>query len=90
MDAESLFLINKALTFELKKGTHSLGSNVRDSACYFFWAVARAYEPNVIEKFSSELSYRLICVSLTDREVSVRRAASAAFQEHAGRNVIIW
>jgi hypothetical protein len=75
------------LTFELRKGSHSIGSNVRDSACYFFWAVARAYEPKEIQKFAQQLSKVLVTVSLTDREVSVRRAASASFQENVGRHV---
>jgi hypothetical protein len=76
----------RALTYELKKGSFSLGSNVRDAACYFVWSVARAYEPSVIEPFAKRLSERLVVVALTDREIAVRRAASAAFQENAGRH----
>jgi tubulin-specific chaperone D len=78
--------ITRALTYELKKGTHSLGSNVRDAACYAVWSIARAYDASVIEPFARSLSQSLVVVSLTDREVAVRRAASAAFQENAGRH----
>ncbi|KAJ3268808.1 hypothetical protein HDV01_002186 [Terramyces sp. JEL0728] len=78
--------ILRALMFEQRKGNHSLGSNVRDSACYVCWSFARAYEQSVITPFAIELAQTLLVVSLTDREISVRRASSAAFQENVGRH----
>ena len=83
---EAVPWVLRALTFEQRKGTYSLGTNVRDAACYVFWSVARAYEGHVISPFAQELAEALVVVSLTDREVSIRRAASAAFQENAGRH----
>lgn len=77
----------RALSYELMRGTYSLGSNVRDSACYAVWSIARAYEPKIIQPFAKDLAEALVLVSLTDREITVRRAASAAFQENAGRHV---
>ncbi|KAJ2998676.1 hypothetical protein HDV02_004207 [Globomyces sp. JEL0801] len=77
-----------ALTFEQRRGNQSMGANVRDASCYVCWSFARAYEPPVIESFATTLATKLVVVSLTDREVSVRRAASAAFQENAGRHKI--
>ncbi|KAI8899805.1 tubulin folding cofactor D C terminal-domain-containing protein [Globomyces pollinis-pini] len=76
----------RALTFEQRRGNQSMGANVRDASCYVCWSFARAYEPPVIESFATTLATKLVVVSLTDREVSVRRAASAAFQENAGRH----
>lgn len=38
-------VILKALTYEEKRGSCSVGTNVRDAACYVCWAFARAYEP---------------------------------------------
>ena len=77
----------RALFFEIDKGTYALGSNVRDAACYFFWSVARSYTAQELEPFANDIACALVAVSLLDREVGVRRAASAAFQENAGRHM---
>ncbi|PFH53979.1 hypothetical protein AMATHDRAFT_186665 [Amanita thiersii Skay4041] len=75
----------KALLFDLRKGAHSIGSNVRDAAAYVLWALARAQEPHALAEHATKLASRIAVVSLFDREVHVRRAASAAFQEFVGR-----
>jgi hypothetical protein len=51
------------------------------------WALARAFTPEDVEPFAVELAQRLAVVSLYDREIHIRRAASAAFQELVGRLV---
>ncbi|CAG8463919.1 114_t:CDS:10 [Diversispora eburnea] len=77
--------VSKALKFDLKRGTHSIGAHVRDAACYVCWSFARAYEPKVLAPHVAELANSLVVVSVFDREVNVRRASSAAFQENVGR-----
>ena len=77
--------LEKALVFEVNKGTFCSGSNVRDSACYVVWALARAYQSKIMKPYVEKLSQTLILVILFDKEVNCRRAASAAFQEHVGR-----
>ncbi|KAI8822570.1 armadillo-type protein [Fimicolochytrium jonesii] len=74
-----------ALKFDLRRGTHSVGAHVRDAACYVCWSFARAYAPGVIKPFVHKLAEALVVVSLCDREINIRRAASAAFQENVGR-----
>lgn len=64
-----------------------MGSNVRDSAAYAMWALARSQSGGALEPYSLSMARRLVCVSLYDREIHVRRAASAAFQENVGRLV---
>lgn len=73
-------IIIKALVFDKKLGNYSLGRNVRDSACYVCWSFARAFEPEVIQPFVDEIAGALLIVTIFDREVNCRRAASAAFQ----------
>lgn len=75
----------KALVFDKKLGNYSLGRNVRDAACYVCWALARAFEPHVLKPYVNDLAGQLLIVTVFDREVNCRRAASAAFQENVGR-----
>ena len=78
-------ILYKALLFDQNQGNYSVGANVRDAACYVAWAFARAYSPEILSKYVILLSQSLLITCLFDREVNCRRAASAAFQEHVGR-----
>jgi tubulin-specific chaperone D len=78
-------LMYQALLYDKKHGNHSIGAHVRDAACYLAWSFARAYAPEEMQGHLNELGRYLIIVALFDREVNCRRAASAAFQEHVGR-----
>lgn len=73
-------IILKALIFDKKLGNYSLGRNVRDAACYVCWSMARAFEPDVIKPYVNQIAGTLLIVSVFDREVNCRRAASASFQ----------
>ncbi|XP_070778789.1 tubulin-specific chaperone D [Enoplosus armatus] len=78
-------LIIKSLTYEEKRGACSVGSNVRDAACYVCWSFARAYEPQELKPFVPQIASALLITTVFDRNVNCRRAASAAFQENVGR-----
>ncbi len=78
-------ILERALVYDINLGTHSIGSHVRDSACYVVWSFARAYAPEIMKPHVHTLATKLIVVSLFDREVNIRRAASATFQEAVGR-----
>ncbi|KZV83442.1 ARM repeat-containing protein [Exidia glandulosa HHB12029] len=75
----------KALHFDIRKGSHSVGSSVRDAAAYVLWSLARSQDSDAIRPFADELAKELVVASLYDREVHIRRAASAAYQENVGR-----
>ncbi|TPX61395.1 hypothetical protein SpCBS45565_g07278 [Spizellomyces sp. 'palustris'] len=81
----SLSLNLKALKFDQRRGNYSIGAHVRDAACYVCWSFARAYAPEIMQPFVGDLAKALVVVSVCDREVNIRRAASAAFQENVGR-----
>ncbi|KAF8631788.1 hypothetical protein AX17_005003 [Amanita inopinata Kibby_2008] len=85
---ELLDWLSKALYFDLRKGSHSIGANVRDAAAYVMWALARTQTPDALEQHTERLARHLTIVALFDREVHVRRAASAAFQEFVGRTAL--
>uniref|UniRef100_A0A8C0GQS9 Tubulin-specific chaperone D n=1 Tax=Chelonoidis abingdonii TaxID=106734 RepID=A0A8C0GQS9_CHEAB len=78
-------VILKALTYDEKRGACSVGSNVRDAACYVCWAFARAYDPLELKPFVNQISSALVIAAVFDRDINCRRAASAAFQENVGR-----
>ena len=78
-------LVCRAIVYDVRRGKHSIGSHVRDAACYVCWAFARAYEPKEMEPYVEELSRAMMTTALFDREVNCRRAASAAYQENVGR-----
>uniref|UniRef100_A0A8C6JK47 Tubulin-specific chaperone D n=1 Tax=Melopsittacus undulatus TaxID=13146 RepID=A0A8C6JK47_MELUD len=78
-------VILRALTYDEKRGACSVGSNVRDAACYVCWAFARAYDPTELIPFINQIASALIIAAVFDRDVNCRRAASAAFQENVGR-----
>ncbi|XP_056409176.1 tubulin-specific chaperone D isoform X2 [Hyla sarda] len=78
-------LILKALVYDEKRGACSVGSNVRDAACYVCWAFARAYDPLMMKPYVNNIACGLIIAAIFDRDVNCRRAASAAFQENVGR-----
>lgn len=44
----------------IKIGTYSVGSHVRDAACYVCWAFARAYSSAVLQPYVRKLSNALI------------------------------
>lgn len=75
------------MTFDLRRSSYSIGANVRDAAAYLVWSLSRACPAATLEPHVNELATALTCVACFDREVGVRRAASAAFQEGVGRLV---
>ncbi|KAL6103026.1 tbcd [Pungitius sinensis] len=83
--ADVVPLIVKSLSYDEKRGACSVGSNVRDAACYVCWSFARAYEPKELEPFVTQIASSLVITAVFDRNVNCRRAASAAFQENVGR-----
>lgn len=81
-----LSLIGSALVFEVPCGRYAAGTAVRDAACYLVWSMVRSYRlDTALLDQTKGLAKQLVCAALFDREVSIRRAAAAAFQELVGR-----
>jgi len=79
-------ILVEALQFDAQKGASTwVGVNVRDAACYAYWAICRSYPPSVLRPYLNQMNESIVLVALFDREVNCRRAASAAFQEATGR-----
>jgi hypothetical protein len=77
--------VEQAMLYDELRGNFSVGSAVRDAACYLCWALARSYDPSLLQPFVHQLAKSLVITTVFDREVNCRRAAASAFQEHVGR-----
>lgn len=83
---EAVDCVANALKYDIRKGTYSIGSHVRDAACYACWSFARAYEPSLLLPWLKQvLAPAMLVNCVFDRELNCRRASSAAFQENVGR-----
>uniref|UniRef100_A0A4W4GL54 Tubulin-specific chaperone D n=1 Tax=Electrophorus electricus TaxID=8005 RepID=A0A4W4GL54_ELEEL len=71
-------LIVQALTYDERRGACSLGSNVRDAACYVCWAFARAYDPTELKPYVNPIASALVITAIFDRNISCRKAASVS------------
>ncbi|KAG5900138.1 hypothetical protein JTB14_012811 [Gonioctena quinquepunctata] len=78
-------VVLQALVYDEPRGYSSVGSHIRDAACYVCWSFARAYESHILLPYVKEIASMLLVVVCYDKEINCRRAASAAFQENVGR-----
>ncbi|KJE94863.1 hypothetical protein, variant 1 [Capsaspora owczarzaki ATCC 30864] len=83
--ADVVPIVLNCVTYDVRRGATSVGSNVRDAACYACWSFARAYTPETLLPFLPALTTALVVQAVFDREVNCRRAASASLQELVGR-----
>lgn len=49
-------LVVRALRYDVRRGTASVGMHVRDAACYVCWAFARAYAPTDLAPYVTTLA----------------------------------
>lgn len=76
----------QALHHDVQHLSQSLGTPVRDAAAYALWSLARVLPPSFVsEAQAGTIAENLVCVTLFDREIQIRRAAGAAWQEAVGR-----
>jgi hypothetical protein len=91
------------LCFEQRSSTgSSVGTGVRDAACFGVWALSRKYttpellalQPQVVASPSGQkevdvlqkLAVELVCAACVDPSGNIRRGSSAALQELIGRH----
>lgn len=91
------------LDFEQRSSTgSSMGTGVRDAACFGIWALSRKYTTSelqalpqqIVSSFSGteevdvlqKLAIELVCSACVDPSGNIRRGASAALQELIGRH----
>ena len=67
-------------SYDVRRGSHSVGAHVRDAAAYVCWSFARVLKEDFQEIFLASLATPLLVTACFDREVNVRRSFSA-FQD---------
>src|SRR5271170_1713405 len=77
----------QAMTFDFVKGQKPVGNAVRDAACYAIYSIVRTVKPNdsTLNPLILPIAVQLVCVATLDPSTTIRRAASAAYQELVGR-----
>lgn len=78
----------QALTFDFVKGQKPAGNAVRDAACYVLYSLVRTVPSTMLLPYIPSIAINLVCVATLDPNTTIRRAASAAFQELVGRQSI--
>jgi tubulin-specific chaperone D len=61
--------VEQAMLYDELRGNFSVGSAVRDAACYLCWAFARAYDPALLQPYVHQLAKALLVMTVFDREV---------------------
>ena len=95
--ADILPVLLTGLSFEQRSATGaSVGTNVRDAACFGIWALARRYSTAELQSVSFQyqgesailqvLATQLVTAASLDPAGNIRRGASAALQELIGRH----
>lgn len=62
-------VVSKALMYDEPRGYSSVGSHIRDAACYVSWSFARAYDSEVLQPYVQDIASSLLIVTCFDREV---------------------
>lgn len=57
-------VVLKALAYDERRGSFSVGAHVRDAACYVCWAFARAYEPQEITPYVKKIATYVLILCL--------------------------
>jgi hypothetical protein len=100
---EILQSLVSGLDFEQRSSTgSSMGTGVRDAACFGIWALSRKYATSELQALQQQvipsmsgtdevdvlqkLAVELVCSACVDPSGNIRRGASAALQELIGRH----
>ncbi|EFX61629.1 hypothetical protein DAPPUDRAFT_121279, partial [Daphnia pulex] len=65
--------MEQAMLYDELGGNFSVGSAVRDAACYLCWALSRSYDPSLLQPFVHQLAKALVITNVFDREEHVGR-----------------
>lgn len=68
---EVMPLVRRALVYDEPIGYTSVGSHIRDAACYVAWTFARAYDSVAFGPYVNQLATSLVITFCFDREVSI-------------------
>ncbi|KAJ1608240.1 b-tubulin specific chaparone [Cryptosporidium canis] len=82
---EILEFLQYCLNYEFWSGSRSYGVQIRDSACYIIWSLARGVPPEALRPYSSKIISSILPLTVFDSQINGRRSSCAALQELIGR-----
>ncbi|KAH8584520.1 b-tubulin specific chaparone [Cryptosporidium sp. chipmunk genotype I] len=82
---EILEFLQYCLNYEYWIGNRSFGVQIRDSACYIIWSLARGVPPEVLRPYSNRIISSIIPLTVFDTQINGRRSSCSALQELIGR-----
>ncbi|KAF7456300.1 Tubulin-specific chaperone D [Cryptosporidium felis] len=80
-----LIFLEHCLNYEYWIGSRNFGIQIRDSACYIIWSLARGVPPEVLRPHSNKIISSIIPLTVFDPNINGRRSSCAALQELIGR-----
>lgn len=62
-------VVFKALVYDEPRGYASVGSHIRDAACYVSWSFSRAYDSHILAPHVKDIASALLITTCFDKEV---------------------
>ncbi|KAH7649531.1 hypothetical protein FG379_001157 [Cryptosporidium bovis] len=82
---EIIEFIKYCLNYQEWNGLRNLGTQIRDSACYIIWSLAKNVPSNMLIKYVNDIIISILPLTVFDTQINGRRSSCAALQELIGR-----
>ncbi|KAH8739056.1 hypothetical protein FG386_000923 [Cryptosporidium ryanae] len=82
---EIIQFLKYCLRYQEWSGFKNLGTQIRDSACYIIWSLAKSVPSGILTKYVNDIIISALPLTVFDTQINGRRSSCAALQELIGR-----